>query len=83
MFSKDQEITHEAVNKKLSEIVSARGKKGTDRNTQIELLIGTCVQNDFTYVIYLCIVSPILRPQYPGTCGGCPTRDRRREFHLG
>lgn len=48
MFSKDQEITHEAVNKKLSEIVSARGKRGTDRNTQIDLLIGTCVQCDFT-----------------------------------
>ena len=45
MFSKDQEITHEAVNKKLSEIVSACGKKNTDRNTQIELLIGTCVQS--------------------------------------
>ena len=43
MFSKDQEITNEAVNKKLSEIISARGKKGTDRNTQIELLIGRTI----------------------------------------
>ncbi len=41
MFSKDQDITHEAVNKKLAEIISARGKKGTDRNTQIELLTGS------------------------------------------
>ena len=48
MFSKDQEITHEAVNKKLSEIVSARGKKSTDRNTQIDLLIGTFLQCEFT-----------------------------------
>ena len=40
MFSKDADITHEAVNKKLVEIVSARGKKGTDRNTQIDLLHG-------------------------------------------
>lgn len=38
MFSKDTEVNHEAVQKKLVEIVSARGKKGTDRNEQIELL---------------------------------------------
>lgn len=38
MFAKDTEINHEAVQKKLSEIVSARGKKGTDRTEQIELL---------------------------------------------
>ena len=39
MFSKDAEINHDAVRKKLFEIVSARGKKATDRNTQIEMLI--------------------------------------------
>jgi len=38
MFPKDTEVNHEAVLKKLSEIVSNRGKKGTDRNEQIELL---------------------------------------------
>ena len=38
MFSKDEEINHEAVMKKLFEIISARGKKGTDRSEQIELL---------------------------------------------
>ena len=38
MFAKDTEVNHEAVNKKLLEIVAARGKKGTDRNEQIELL---------------------------------------------
>ena len=39
MFSKDAEITHEAVIKKLAEITAARGKKGTDRSQMIELLI--------------------------------------------
>lgn len=38
MFAKDTEVNHEAVMKKLSEIISARGKKSTDRNEQIELL---------------------------------------------
>jgi len=38
MFSKDAEINHDAVMKKLSEIVSARGKKGTDRTEMINLL---------------------------------------------
>ena len=38
MFAKDTEITHALVIKKLNEIVSARGKKGTNRKEQIELL---------------------------------------------
>lgn len=38
MFAKDTEVNHEAVMKKLNEIISARGKKGTDRNEQIALL---------------------------------------------
>jgi len=38
MFAKDQEINHEAVSKKLYEIVAARVKKGTDRQQMIELL---------------------------------------------
>lgn len=38
MFAKDTEVNHEAVVKKLTEIISARGKKSTDRNEQIELL---------------------------------------------
>lgn len=38
MFAKDTEVNHEAVSKKLFEIISARGKKGTDRQEQIELL---------------------------------------------
>lgn len=38
MFAKDQEITIDAVVKKLNEIVAMRGKKGTDRSMMIELL---------------------------------------------
>lgn len=38
MFAKDTEVNHEAVSKKLLEIIAARGKKGTDRQEQIELL---------------------------------------------
>lgn len=38
MFPKDTEVNHEAVCKKLVEIIAARGKKGTDRQEQIELL---------------------------------------------
>ncbi|KAF6025727.1 EIF3C [Bugula neritina] len=35
---KDQEITHEAVIKKLAEIIAVRGKKGTKRGEQVSLL---------------------------------------------
>jgi len=38
MFAKDAEITPEAVLRKLTEVVAARGKKRTDRRAQIELL---------------------------------------------
>jgi len=38
MFSKDAEINHEAVLKKLVEILAARGKKATDRSEQMEML---------------------------------------------
>lgn len=39
VFAKETEINHEVVTKKLNELVSARGKKGTDRNIQIDLLV--------------------------------------------
>lgn len=39
MFQKDQEINVPVVMKKLAEITAVRGKKGTDRKEQIELLI--------------------------------------------
>lgn len=35
MFQKDQDITHEAVTKKLQEIIAVRGKKGTKRGDQV------------------------------------------------
>lgn len=38
MFGKDDEISVPSVHKKLAEIMAARGKKGTDRKEQIELL---------------------------------------------
>ena len=38
LFSKDAEINHTVVLKKLSEIISQRGKKSTDRQEQIELI---------------------------------------------
>ncbi|XP_045582241.1 eukaryotic translation initiation factor 3 subunit C [Procambarus clarkii] len=38
MFGKDDEININSVHKKLNEIMAARGKKGTDRKEQIELL---------------------------------------------
>ena len=38
MFTKDAEINVTAVLKKLHEVISARGKKRTDRREQIELL---------------------------------------------
>ena len=39
LFPKDTEITLEVVLKKQNELVAARGKKGTDRANQIELLV--------------------------------------------
>lgn len=38
MFEKGTEINHQLVVKKLAEVISARGKKGTDRREQVELL---------------------------------------------
>ncbi|CAL8069829.1 unnamed protein product [Calicophoron daubneyi] len=38
-FEKGQEITHEVVVKKLTEILTSRGKKGTSANDQITLLL--------------------------------------------
>jgi translation initiation factor 3 subunit C len=38
LFAKDEEINHENVLKKLNQIISGRGRKGTDRKEQIELM---------------------------------------------
>lgn len=42
MFAKGTEINHPVVLKKLTEILQARGKKGTDRAAQIEMLTELC-----------------------------------------
>ncbi|XP_041036044.1 eukaryotic translation initiation factor 3 subunit C, partial [Carcharodon carcharias] len=42
MFAKGTEINHTVVLKKLNEILQARGKKGTDRAAQIEMLTELC-----------------------------------------
>lgn len=38
LFAKDEEINHTSVLNKLNEIVSTRGRKGTDRNEQIDMI---------------------------------------------
>lgn len=35
MFKKDEEVNHEAITKKLMEIIAVRGKKGTKRAEQV------------------------------------------------
>ncbi|XP_069782969.1 eukaryotic translation initiation factor 3 subunit C [Narcine bancroftii] len=42
MFAKGTEINHNVVLKKFNEILQARGKKGTDRAAQIEMLTELC-----------------------------------------
>lgn len=37
-FGKDEEITHDAIMKKLNEIIAMRGKRGTNRRDQLECL---------------------------------------------
>jgi len=39
IFNKDVEINHDVVLKKLNELIAGRGKKGTDRNMQIDMLM--------------------------------------------
>lgn len=39
LFAKDEKIDHKKVDDKLRELVSGRGKKGTDRNRNIDSLI--------------------------------------------
>uniref|UniRef100_A0ACB8EV88 Eukaryotic translation initiation factor 3 subunit C n=1 Tax=Sphaerodactylus townsendi TaxID=933632 RepID=A0ACB8EV88_9SAUR len=54
MFAKGTEINHAVVVKKLNEILQARGKKGTDRAAQIELLqllVGIAAENNLGIAI--------------------------------
>ena len=39
MFAKDEKLDHRKVDDKLRELLSGRGKKGTDRSRNIESLI--------------------------------------------
>lgn len=63
MFSKDAEINHQTVLKKLNEIVAARGKKGTDRNEQISMLselLSIAAQNNLGAAFQLKIMFSII-----------------------
>lgn len=63
MFAKDAEINHAAVVKKLNEILAARGKKGTDRSEQIELLqelFNIAKAHDMGPAIYIKIMLAII-----------------------
>ncbi|KAL7990043.1 hypothetical protein Chor_012709 [Crotalus horridus] len=54
MFAKGTEINHAVVVKKLNEILQARGKKGTDRAAQIDLLqllVGIAAENNLGVAI--------------------------------
>ena len=39
MFAKEEEINHKSVVEKLDDITSGRGRKGTDRREQLDLLV--------------------------------------------
>ena len=51
-----KEITYEMVNKKLQEIVLSRGKKGIDRQDQVEMLsyLATVAKGPYQKVLDLC-----------------------------
>lgn len=56
MFGKDDEISVKTVTNKLNEIIAARGKKGTDRKEQIELvheLMGIARENNLGDAMYI------------------------------
>ncbi|GFX32606.1 eukaryotic translation initiation factor 3 subunit C [Trichonephila clavipes] len=67
MFAKDAEINHGVVLKKFNEILAARGKKGTDRSEQIDLLIellSVCEAHDLGSGILLKIMFAIIAAIY-------------------
>lgn len=67
MFGKDDEITVNAVHKKLNEIMAARGKKGTDRKEQIELLhelLNVARENNLGPAIYVKVQFNIIMSIY-------------------
>ncbi|XP_068242028.1 eukaryotic translation initiation factor 3 subunit C [Palaemon carinicauda] len=67
MFGKDDEITVSSVHKKLNEIMAARGKKGTDRKEQIELLhelLNVARENNLGPAIYVKVQFNIIMSIY-------------------
>jgi len=67
MFDKDAEINHEAVVKKLQEIMAARGKKRTNRKEQIELLtelLGISEEHELGIAIYAKVQFAIISAVY-------------------
>ncbi|XP_042906300.1 eukaryotic translation initiation factor 3 subunit C [Parasteatoda tepidariorum] len=67
MFAKDAEINHQVVLKKFNEILAARGKKGTDRSEQIELLtelMSVCEAHNLGSGILLKIMFAIIAAIY-------------------
>ncbi|XP_063867865.1 eukaryotic translation initiation factor 3 subunit C-like [Scylla paramamosain] len=67
MFGKDDEINVTSVHKKLNEIMAARGKKGTDRKEQIELLhelLNVARDNNLGPAIYVKIQFNIIMSIY-------------------
>lgn len=67
MFAKGTEITHAVVVKKLNEILQARGKKGTDRAAQIELLqllVGIANENNLGVALEVKIKFNIIASLY-------------------
>uniref|UniRef100_A0A2P2HXK4 Eukaryotic translation initiation factor 3 subunit C n=1 Tax=Hirondellea gigas TaxID=1518452 RepID=A0A2P2HXK4_9CRUS len=70
MFGKDDEISVKTVTNKLNEIMAARGKKGTDRKEQIELvheLMGIARENDLGQAIYIKIQYHLIMSIYDYT----------------
>ncbi|XP_075580854.1 LOW QUALITY PROTEIN: eukaryotic translation initiation factor 3 subunit C-like [Pelecanus crispus] len=67
MFAKGTEINHAVVVKKLNEILQARGKKGTDRAAQIELLqllVGIANENNLGVALEVKIKFNIIASLY-------------------
>ncbi|NXF56429.1 EIF3C factor, partial [Oceanites oceanicus] len=67
MFAKGTEINHTVVVKKLNEILQARGKKGTDRAAQIELLqllVGIANENNLGVALEVKIKFNIIASLY-------------------
>lgn len=73
MFGKDDEINVLTVTNKLNEIMGARGKKGTDRKEQIELvheLMGIAKNANLGKAMYIKIQYNLIMSIYDYTASG-------------